>query len=113
MLSANLLRSPPSRITSSVNYLEAIAQDNDFEVFPNPFSEGTDSLIIRPRDPGQLGECTIELIASDGREVFNASPRFSWLNNQYSPALANLLPGVYYLKIYANGRKYTYKLVRK
>lgn len=96
-----------------VNYLEAIAQDNDFEVFPNPFSEGTDSLIIRPRDPGQLGDCTIELIASDGREVFNASPRFSWLNNQYSPALANLLPGVYYLKIYANGRKYTYKLVRK
>jgi serine protease AprX len=96
-----------------VNYLESVVQDNDFEVFPNPFAEETDSLTIRPKNPGQIGDCSIELISGDGKSVLRATPRFSWLNNEYSPEISHLLPGVYFLRISANGRKYTYKLIRK
>jgi subtilisin family serine protease len=96
-----------------VNFMEAVVQENDFEVFPNPFAEETDSLIIRPKNPGQITDCSIELVSGDGRSVLRATPAFSWLNNQYSPEVSHLLPGIYFLRISANGRKYTYKLIRK
>lgn len=96
-----------------VNYMEAVVQENEFEVFPNPFAEETDTLVIRPKDPGQVTDCTIELISSDGKRIFRSAPRFSWLNSQYAPEVSNLLPGIYFLRIHASGRKYTFKLVKK
>lgn len=96
-----------------VNYMEAVIQNNDFEVFPNPFAEEIDTLVIRPKNPGEMPDCTVELISADGKSVFRSTPQFSWLNNHYSPEVSHLLPGVYFLRINANGRKYTYKLVRK
>jgi serine protease AprX len=96
-----------------VNYLEQVLQQNDFDIFPNPFGPIHDSLTIRPRDPSLVTNCTIELLSAEGKRLLQVQPEFSWLNNVYSPNLEHLSTGLYFLRISSNGKKYTYKLIRK
>ena len=94
-----------------VNFLKPVSQQEDFEVVPNQFDSGANFLIIRPKNP-QLQNCVIEILSAEGREVFRATPSFSFSKDTYSPDLSSLAQGLYFLRIKANDKNYTFKLVK-
>jgi len=93
-----------------VNYLERHPQENAFDVYPNPIV--ADTFTITPFDPNQVTACRIELISSLGQVVYSAEPSFSWLDRSFTASLLPIQAGMYYLRIWWGGKRYTYKMVK-
>jgi subtilisin family serine protease len=93
-----------------VNYLEQHAQENVFEVYPNP-AVG-DTLMIRPFDPIQVSSCYVELVSSQGQVVSSFNTSFSWLDRTFVLDLESVSAGMYYIRISWDKKRYTYKIVK-
>lgn len=120
--SASLSKNPNNQLgygipnfMAVVNYLEATDQAQAFEVFPNPvLSADNDTLTIRPSDPEEIPSCFIELLTSEGRQLFDGEVSFSWLNRTYQARLNELAPGVYFLRItWGEGKRGIYRIVKQ
>ncbi len=96
-----------------VNYIEAEVQSAEFAVFPNPFAEGDLQLVVQPKDPSAVTDCEIELINQEGRSIYRFAPRFSWLENRFTPQLEGLSRGIYFLRIHSGGKRFVFKVVRQ
>lgn len=93
-----------------VNYQERTAQALPFEIYPNPLEE--DTLTISPYDPDVINSCQVEIISSQGQLVREGLVRFDWLNRTYQADLSAMTPGIYFVRIYSENRRHTFKLVK-
>ena len=101
-----------------VNYkeMEEFEQEGLFTVFPNPVSVNDTNnnymVTLRPKDPNLVPSCQVELISSVGQVVASATVSFDWLNREYTSDLTALSPGVYFIRVSFEKRKYVFKIVR-
>ncbi|MEO7992191.1 MAG: S8 family serine peptidase [Chryseolinea sp.] len=95
---------------AAVNYIEQQSQENVFDVYPNPIL--SDSLFIKPFDPNQVSTCRMQLLSTQGQIVYDGDMSFSWLNLVTSVNVSPLSSGVYFLRIFWNNKRFTYKLVK-
>lgn len=93
-----------------VNFQERTTQTRPFEIYPNPLKE--DTLTISPYDPEVIDSCQVEIISSQGQLVRGGTVRFDWLNRTYQADLSAMAPGVYFVRIYSEKRRHTFKLVK-
>ncbi|MGC1241661.1 MAG: S8 family peptidase [Chryseosolibacter sp.] len=106
----NLLGYGIPNFQAVVNFQEHVPQASVFDIFPNPL-EG-DTLTIRPFDPMLVDSCEIEIITAQGQSMGRDTARFDWLNRSYRADLSGLAPGIYYVRVFAEKRRYTFKLVK-
>lgn len=92
-----------------VNFREQRPQTSMFEVFPNPLK---DTLTISPLDPNLIPSCEIELLSAQGHIVGRHTAHFNWLNRTFQTNLSGLASGVYYLRVFHEKRRHTFKLVK-
>ncbi len=106
----NLLGFGIPNFKAVVNFLERIPQENTFEVYPNPIS--SDTLTVKPYDPSAVGSCRVEILSANGQVVYNGEVSFSWLNRSYTADLSQLTAGIYFLHVWWEDKRYTYRLVK-
>ncbi len=94
-----------------VNFQDEDEQTEAFVVYPNPLGD-RDTLTIRPKDPEAFDTCQIEIVNSQGRVLSSQHVRFDWLNRSYRASLAGFPAGSYYVRIFAEKRKDTFKIVK-
>lgn len=95
-----------------VNFQERTPQTERFAVYPNPLRD-RDTLTISPIDPDTFKSCQIEIISSQGQVLASTSVKFDWLNRTYrTTLLSGLDAGIYYVRIYANKRRDTFRVVK-
>ena len=108
----NLLGYGIPNFQAVVNFKEQDrTQSRPFEIYPNPM-KADDTLTISPLDPEIFDSCEIELVSSQGQVLIRHAVSFNWLNRRYKTTLAGLAPGVYYLRVFSEKRKDTFKLVK-
>ncbi|HOX82864.1 MAG TPA: S8/S53 family peptidase [Chryseolinea sp.] len=95
---------------AAVNYIERQSQENIFEVYPNPIQSG--SVFIQPYDPNEVSSCRIQLISATGQLVYDDEISFSWINLSTAIDVSPLSSGLYFLRIFSNNKRFTYKLVK-
>ncbi len=95
---------------AAVNYLEQLTQKNIFDVYPNPTL--SDSIFIKPFNPGQVSSCKIQLLSAQGQLIYEGQNSFSWLNTTAALNVSSLSSGVYFLRIFWNDKRFTHKLVK-
>ena len=93
-----------------VNYQEHVPQTSVFEIFPNPLMD--DTLTISPLDPDLIDSCQIEIISAQGQILARNTAHFNWLNRTYKTDMSGLDSGVYYIRVFSEQRRYTFKLVK-
>lgn len=106
----NLLGYGIPNFRAVVNFREQTPQHTMFEVFPNPLK--TDTLTISPLDPDAIPSCEIELLSSQGHIIGRHTAHFSWLNRTFQANLSGLAAGIYYVRVFHEKRRYTFKLVK-
>ena len=106
----NLLGYGIPNFQAVVNYQERHEQSTPFAVYPNPLSD--DTLTISPHDPEIIDSCEVEIISSQGRILDRGTVRFDWLNRTYQTDMSAMAPGVYFIRIYSDKRRQTFKVVR-
>jgi hypothetical protein len=106
----NLLGYGIPNFQAVVNFQERVPQDNVFEIFPNPLKD--DTLTISPNDPTLIDSCEIEIISAHGQSLGREMARFDWLNRNYRANLSSLASGIYYVRVFAEKRRYTFRLVK-
>ena len=106
----NLLGYGIPNFQAVVNFQEQIPQTRPFEIFPNPLMD--DTLTISPLDPNLVSACEIEIISSQGQILGKDSTRFDWLNRTYKTDVSGLASGIYYIRVFSEKRKYTFRLVK-
>lgn len=95
-----------------VNFQEQVAQTEHFVIYPNPLRD-PDTLIIRPMDPETINACQIEIVSSQGQVLATTRATFNWLNRTHqTTVLSAFAPGVYYVRISANKKRDTFKVVK-
>lgn len=92
-----------------VNFREQTPQTPTFEVFPNPLK---DTLTISPFDPNVIQSCEIELLSSQGQIIGRHTANFSWLHRTFQTNLSALAAGIYYVRVFHEKRRHTFKLVK-
>ncbi|MEJ7645887.1 MAG: S8 family serine peptidase [Chryseolinea sp.] len=93
-----------------VNYLERQDQENAFVVYPNPVT--ADTIVIRPADPSVVTQCKMELVSSQGQILYTESINFSWLERSYTANLSGRDAGLYFLRLWWDGKPFTFKLIK-
>jgi hypothetical protein len=106
----NLLGYGIPNFQAVVNFQEHIPQTDPFEIFPNPLAD--DTLTISPFSPDLIDSCDIEIISSHGQVLGRVTARFDWLNRTYKADLSGLASGVYYIRVFTEKRRHTFKLVK-
>lgn len=106
----NLLGYGIPNFQAVVNFQDRLPQINPFDIFPNPLT--TDTLSISPFDPDVIDSCEIEIISSQGRLLGRTSARFDWLNRTFKADLSSLAAGIYYIRIFSEKRRQTFRLVK-
>jgi serine protease AprX len=106
----NLLGYGIPNFLAVVNYQEQVPQEAPFEIFPNPLPD--DTLTISPFDPNLIDSCQIEIISAQGQVLARETARFDWLNRTYKTDLSTLASGVYYIRVFSEKRRHTFKLVK-
>jgi len=96
--------------TAVKNYIEQMQQEELIAVFPNPIFE--DSITLRPKNPEVLQNVYYSLVTLQGQVLQERSVSFSWLNSYYRIDVSTLSAGIYFLKVQADGKFYTYRLVK-
>jgi hypothetical protein len=82
----------------------------DSYIFPNPFSEGTLSLVLGYIDIEK--ELTIEFFDTSGKVIFKQIISKSKLRNQLSISSSSLLNGLYFVRVSAHDFSRTLKLLK-
>jgi serine protease AprX len=93
-----------------VNYVESHPQEEVFAVYPNPVT--TDTLVIRPADPGATTNCRVEFLSPDGKILAAHDVNFSWLNREYRADLSAYRAGLYFVRVLWQDRRYIYRIVK-
>lgn len=106
----NLLGYGIPNFQAVVNFQERVPQNSVFEIFPNPLKD--DTLTISPNDPTLIDSCEIEIITAQGQSLGREMARFDWLNRNYRANLSGLAAGLYYVRVFAEKRRYTFRLVK-
>jgi hypothetical protein len=106
----NLLGYGIPNFQAVVNYQEYQPQEKVFEIFPNPLKD--DTLTISPFDPNVIDSCEIEIISAQGKVVARRKAHFDWLNRTYKTDLSELASGIYYVRVFSEKRRRTFKLVK-
>lgn len=106
----NLLGYGIPNFAALVNYQEYIPQTNVFEIFPNPLMD--DTLTVSPADPDLIDSCQVEIISAQGQILARNTVYFNWLNRTYQADLSGLTAGIYYIRVFSQQRRYTFKLVK-
>ncbi len=95
---------------AAANYIDQQSQENAFEVYPNPIV--SDSIFIKPFDPGQVASCRMQLLSIRGQIIYDGDINFSWLSLTSAVNVSPLSSGVYFMRIFWNNKRFTYKLVK-
>ena len=93
-----------------VNFQEQTVQTRPFEIFPNPLKD--DTLTISPSDPEVIRSCDIEIISAQGQILGRDTVHFDWLNRDYKTTLSGLASGIYYIRVFHDKRRHTFRLVK-
>jgi len=93
-----------------VNYIESHPQEEVFAVYPNPVT--SDSLMVKPADPGAVSSCRVELISSDGKLLSTTDVAFSWLNRVYTTDMSSYRAGIYFVRISWQERRYIFRIAK-
>lgn len=96
--------------TAVKNYLEQALQNELIAVFPNPITN--ESVTIRPKNPENIQALYFTLINVQGQVIEQRHVNFSWLNNQYTADVSFLAAGIYFLRVSAGDKLFTYRLVK-
>ncbi len=107
----NLLGYGIPNFQAVINYRELPVQTTPFEVYPNPLKDH-DTLTISPQDPEKFQACDIEVVSSQGQVLTRRTAHFNWLNRTYKANLDPLGPGIYYIRVLSEKRRYTFKVVK-
>jgi len=91
------------------SYLEQLDK-NVFSVYPNPVV--ADSLIIRPFDPQGVSSCQVELINLQGQVLRESSVSFSASGSHYRVDMSACTAGLYFIRLWWNGKVFVYKIVK-
>lgn len=105
----NLLGYGIPNFRAVVNFRDQTPQTGVFEVFPNPLK---DTLTISPVDPNVIRSCEIELLSSQGHIIGRHTANFNWLNRTFQTNLSGLAAGIYYVRVFHEKRRHTFKLVK-
>jgi serine protease AprX len=95
---------------SVVNYQEQVQQEKIFEVYPNPV---TDTVVVSPIHPDTVSSCFVELVNPLGQVISSKNVDFSWYNRNFQSNLTGLSPGVYFIRVLQNDKKYVFKVVKQ
>lgn len=106
----NLLGYGIPNFLAIVNYQERTPQTNLFEIFPNPLID--DTLTVSPLNPNLLESCEIEIISSQGQLVGQNTVHFNWLNRTFKKDVSALASGIYYVRVFSEQKRYTFKVVK-
>lgn len=106
----NLLGYGIPNFVAVVNYQEYVPQTSMFEIFPNPLRD--DTLTISPLDPDLIDSCQIEIISAQAQVLIRKTVHFNWLNRSYKADMSPLSTGVYYIRILAGQKRYSFKVVK-
>jgi hypothetical protein len=106
----NLLGFGIPNFVAVVNYQEHMPQTNDFEIFPNPVTD--DTLTISPLDPNLIDSCQVEIISAQGQTLVRGTVQFNWFNRTYKTDMSSLAAGIYYIRVFSEQRRYTFKVVK-
>jgi serine protease AprX len=93
-----------------VNYQEQVQQEKIFEVYPNPV---TDTIVVSPIDPQTITSCFVELVNPLGQIISSKTVDFSWYNRNFQSNLTGLSPGIYFIRVLQNDKKYVFKVVKQ
>ena len=93
-----------------VNFQERTSQDRLFEIYPNPLKD--DTLTISPADPDLVRSCDIEIISAQGQLVGRKTVQFDWLNRNYKANLSGLPSGIYYIRVFHEKSRHTFRLIK-
>lgn len=106
----NLLGYGIPNFVAVVNYQEYMPQTNPFEIYPNPVRD--DTLTISPLDPDVIDSCRIEIISAQGQILARDMVHFNWLNRTFKTDMSAFSSGIYYIRVFSQQRRYTFKLVK-
>jgi subtilisin family serine protease len=106
----NLLGYGIPNFSGVVNFQENVPQTEAFEVFPNPLIE--DTLTISPLDPEVLDSWDIEIISAQGQVLAKNTTTFNWLNRVYRADMSQMASGIYYIRVFSEQKRYTFKVVK-
>jgi subtilisin family serine protease len=106
----NLLGYGIPNFTSVVNYQENVPQTEVFEVFPNPLVD--DTLTISPLDPEVIDSWDIQIISAQGQILAKNTTTFNWLNRIYRADMSRMASGIYYIRVFSEQKRYTFKVVK-
>ncbi len=67
---------------------------------------------LRPKDPDLITSCYVELISSIGQTIAAQDVTFNWLNREYVTDFTTLSPGVYFMRVTFENKKYVFRIVR-
>jgi serine protease AprX len=97
---------------AAVNYHERMKnpQQQLFEVYPNPVK---DTLVVSPRDPEAIPNCTLELLTADGKALARDTVQFNWVDRTYKADVSSLAGGLYYLRVWYEGRRYVFRVFKE
>lgn len=106
----NLLGYGIPNFQAVVNYQEQTPQSRVFEIFPNPLRD--DTLTVSPFDPNLIDSCEIEIVSGLGQLLGRDTVHFDWLNRTYKTDMSGLAAGIYYIRVFSEKRRYTFKLLK-
>jgi subtilisin family serine protease len=106
----NLLGYGIPNFASVVNYQENVEQTEVFEVFPNPLID--DTLTISPLDPEVIDSWDIQIISAQGQILAKSTTTFNWLNRIYRADMSGMASGIYYIRVFSEQKRYTFKVVK-
>lgn len=114
---ASLANSPNNQIgygipnfKAVVNYQERVAQTRLFEVFPNPVK---DTVVVSPLDPDTISSCLIELVSPQGQVLSSGTVNFTWSNRNFQADLSSLSPGIYFIRVWLDKKRFVFKMVKE
>lgn len=109
--------SPDNALGYGLPGYQALSQyfDQDIEpltiqVYPNPVLN--DTLIIETSNPIMFPEVSYFVSNSTGQAISTGTARFTFNNPRYQVGLSGLYPGLYFLRIHANGKWRVFKLIK-
>jgi serine protease AprX len=104
---------------AAVNYWEREKNDQEemFLVLPNRVTLSDTNMNaalvkLRPKDPDLITSCYVELISSLGQTLAAQDVSFNWLNREYVTDFTSLSPGVYFMRVTFENKKYVFRIVR-
>jgi serine protease AprX len=114
----NLLGYGIPNFKAVITYIEEnnFEQNELFTVFPNPVTaydtNHNNIVTLRPKDPNLVSSCYVELVSSIGQTIAAENVSFDWLKREYTTDFTALAPGVYFIRVSFENKKYVFKIVR-